>query len=100
MKLDIHSIHFDADVKLTDFIQKKCDKLEQYYDGIVSGEVFLRLENSETNENKVVEIKLEVPGKDCFAKKHAKTFEEATDENTEALRRQLLKLKDRQNAHI
>jgi len=99
MKLDIHSIHFDADVKLIDFIQKKCDKLEQYYDGIVSGEVFLRLENSETNENKVVEIKLEVPGKDCFAKKQAKSFEEATDESTEALRRQLLKLKDRQNAH-
>ncbi len=37
MKLDIHSIHFDADVKLTDFIQRKANKLDQYYDSIVSG---------------------------------------------------------------
>jgi putative sigma-54 modulation protein len=100
MKLDIHSIHFDADVKLTDFIQKKADKLDQYYDGIVSGEVFLRLDKSETKENKIVEIRLEVPGKDSFAKKQAKTFEEATDLCTEALRRQLIKLKTRQKAYL
>ena len=45
MKLQIHSIHFDADVKLLDFIQKKADKLETFYEQIVDGEVFLRLNN-------------------------------------------------------
>ena len=42
MKLQMHSIHFDADVKLLDFIQKKVDKLETFYDRIIDGEVFLR----------------------------------------------------------
>lgn len=95
MKLQTHSIHFDADVKLLDFIQRKVDKLETFYDQIVDGEVFLRVNNSKV-ENKTVEIKLNIPGSQLFAKEDAKTFEEATDQATEALRRQLRKLKVKQ----
>ena len=45
MKLQMHSIHFDADIKLLDFIQKRVDKLETFYDRIIDGEVFLRVQN-------------------------------------------------------
>ncbi len=99
MKLQIHSIHFDADQKLIDFIQKKLDKLETFYDRIVDGEVFLRLNNTGV-ENKTVEIKLNVPGDQLFAKEEAKSFEEATDQATEALRRQLRKTKVKQVEHL
>ena len=92
MKLQVHSIHFDADTKLIDFIQKKVDKLETFYDRMVDGEVFLRL-NNEGVENKTVEIKVKVPGSQLFAKEQAKSFEEATDLATEALRTQLTKFK-------
>jgi putative sigma-54 modulation protein len=92
MKLQVHSIHFNADVKLIDFIQKKVDKLETFYDRMVDGEVFLRL-NNEGIENKTVEIKVKVPGSQLFAKEQAKSFEEATDLATEALRAQLKKFK-------
>ncbi len=61
MKLQVHSIHFVADRRLIDFIQSKLDKLETFYDRLVDGEVFLRL-NNEGIENKTVEIKLKVPG--------------------------------------
>lgn len=98
MKLQIHSIHFDADQKLIDFIQKKADKLETFYDRIVDGEVFLRLNNAGI-ENKTVEIKINIPGSQLFAKEEAKSFEEATDLATEALRRQLRKIKLKQMAH-
>lgn len=98
MKLQMHSIHFDADQKLIDFIQKKVDKLETFYDRMVDGEVFLRLNNSGV-ENKTVEIKLNIPGGQLFAKEEAKSFEEATDMATEALRRQLRKVKLKQLAH-
>jgi putative sigma-54 modulation protein len=93
MKVDIHSIHFDADQKLLEFIEEKTSKLAQFDDNIISAEVFLRIEKADSNENKLVEIKLNVPGKDLFAKKHSKSFEEATDEVVEALRRQVLKNK-------
>jgi putative sigma-54 modulation protein len=99
MKIQVHSIHFDADQKLIDFIQKKLDKLETFYDRVVDGEVFLRL-NNEGIENKTVEIKLNVPGQQLFAKEQAKSFEEATDEATEALRRQIRKFKQKVKAHI
>ena len=95
MKLNIQSIHFDADQKLLDIVQLKCDKLDHYFDRIVSGEVFLRVEKSDSRENKLVEIKVIVPGNDLFASKNAVTFEEALDEVVEALRRQVKKLKER-----
>ncbi len=44
MKLQVHSIHFDADQKLIDFIQNEVDKLETFYDRLVDGEVFLRIQ--------------------------------------------------------
>ena len=99
MKLDIQSVHFDADQKLVDFIQKKADKLEQYYDGILSGEVILRLDKSDVNENKIVEVRLEVPGPALFAKRQCRSFEEATDEVMEALRKQVTKTKERIKTH-
>ena len=92
MKLQVHSIHFDADIKLIDFIQKKLNKLETFYDRLVDGEVFLRL-NNEGVENKTVEIKVRVPGNQLFAIEKAKSFEAATDLAADALRMQLKKFK-------
>ncbi len=97
MKLQVHSIHFDADRKLIDFIQQRVDKLQIFYDRLVKGEVFLRI-NNEGIENKTVEIKLSVPGKKLFAKEQARTFEAAVDLATDALRNQLKKFKTRLNA--
>lgn len=92
MKLLVHSIHFDADIKLINFIQKKIDKLETFYDQLVGGEVFLRLNNAAV-ENKTVEIKIKVPGSHLFAKENARSFEAATDMATNALQMQLKKFK-------
>jgi putative sigma-54 modulation protein len=95
MKLQMHSIHFDADRKLIDFIQKKADKLDTFYDQIIDGEVFMRIDKNENNANKIVEIKLNVPGKQFFAKNQADSFEAATDEAVEGLRRQIKKYKEK-----
>ncbi|HEU5146640.1 MAG TPA: ribosome-associated translation inhibitor RaiA [Chryseosolibacter sp.] len=92
MKLQVHSIHFDADQKLVKYIQKKVDKLETFYDRLVDGEVFLRL-NNEGTDNKTVEIKIRVPGGQIFAIEKARSFEAATDIATDALRMQLKKFK-------
>jgi putative sigma-54 modulation protein len=94
MKLQVHSIHFNADTKLVDFIQKKVDKLETFYDRVVDGEVFLRI-NNEGVDNKTVEIKVKVPGSQLFAKEQARSFEAATDLATEALSNQLKKFKEK-----
>lgn len=94
MDINIQSIHFDADVKLTDFIKKKVAKLETYNNKVVSSDIFLRVENAGDSANKITEIKMNLPGKTLFAKEQCKTFEEATDLAVESLRRQIGKLKD------
>ncbi len=99
MQVQVHSIHFDADQKLISFIEEKLNKLTTFHDQIIAGEVFLRLEKNEHNENKIAEIKLMVPGKDLFAKRQCRSFEEATDEAVEALRRQVRKQRDKARAH-
>jgi putative sigma-54 modulation protein len=95
MKLKIHSIHFDADQKLVEFVQEKVDKLDHFFDKIIDGEVFLRLDKASNNENKIAEIRLNVPGSNLFAKKQSKSFEESTDSAVEALRRQVKKHKEK-----
>ena len=99
MQVQVHSIHFDADQKLISFIKEKLEKLTLFHDQIIGGEVFLRLENSDNKENKVAEIKLLVPGRDLFARRQCKSFEEATDETVEALRRQIKKHKEKSRAY-
>lgn len=93
MQVKVHSVHFTADIKLIDFIKRKLEKLDQVHDNIVNSEVYLRLENTSELANKIVEIKVNVPGRELFAKKTAKSFEEATDEAVDALRRQIKKHK-------
>jgi putative sigma-54 modulation protein len=95
METQIHSIHFDADKKLIDFINEKVSKLELFHDNIIASEIYLKIDKSQDKENKNVEIKLLVPGKTLIAKKQCKSFEEATDEAVDALRKQLAKSKDK-----
>jgi putative sigma-54 modulation protein len=95
MDINIHSVRFDADVKLVDFIKSKVSKLIQFNDDIIAAEVFLRLENTQDMENKITEIKIDIPGNNLFAKKQSKTFEEATDLAVDALRKQVKKKKEK-----
>ena len=97
MNMKIHSVRFDADQKLIEFIESKLNKLTQFEDQIIGSEVFLRLDKSQNAENKVVEIKLNVSRNEFFAKKQCESFEEATDQSIEALRRQLEKKKGKKN---
>ena len=99
MKLQMHSIRFNADQSLITFIQKKADKLDKFFDRIIDGEVFMRLDKDNNMENKIIEIKLNIPKNQLFAKERAKTFEEASDMAVEALRKQIIKHKDKITIH-
>ncbi|ABG60635.1 ribosome hibernation-promoting factor, HPF/YfiA family [Cytophaga hutchinsonii] len=99
MKLQVQSIHFDADVKLLDFLQKKLDKLETFNDSIIDGEVFLKLDTNDSKGNKVVNIKLNLPGNSIVVKEQRSTFEEAIDVSYDILKNQLSKLKEKSLSH-
>jgi putative sigma-54 modulation protein len=100
MKVDvkIHSVHFDADKKLLNFIEERVNKLTKFYDHIIDAEVILKIEKGATPENKVAEIRLSIPGNDAFSKKISKSFEESVDLAIEALRRQIKKHKEKERS--
>ena len=93
MKVNITSVHFKADKKLENFIERKVTKLTGKIDGVIGSEVTLKLESSETHDNKIAEIRLFIKGFDLFAKKQSNTFEHATDTAVDALKKQLEKHK-------
>lgn len=96
MDITIHSIHFTADKKLEELISNKISKLTQFDKRILSANVYLRLAKSQDLENKIAEIKLEIPGGELFAKRQTNSFEKSTDSVIEALRKQLQKFKEKQ----
>jgi len=100
MKVNVHAVNFTVDKKLVDFIQERLDKLEKYYDKVVSSDVFLKVEKMSDKENKIVELKVHVPGDEFIVKKHCKSFEEAVEQSAEAVERLLVKRKEKIRTHI
>ena len=96
MNIQVNTVHFTADQKLIDFVNKKVSKLDTYFEGIIGIEVIMKVEKPETVNNKIAEIKLFIPGTDyLFAEKQADTFEESLDLAIDAIRRQLTKFKEK-----
>lgn len=92
MKLQIQSVHFDADQKLLDFTQAKIDKLERFDEKLTGGEVIFKLDKDNAKGNKVVVVKL---NGDLVAERRAATFEQAVDECVDAIKRQIEKNRDK-----
>lgn len=99
MNIYIKSVHFKADKSLEDFITKKLQKVGKLHEGIIRTDVTLKLDNVDTSENKIAEIKLKIKGNDLLASKQCKTFEEATNLAIEAIQKQLDKTKDKNSNH-
>jgi len=95
MRVQTQSVHFVADRKLLEFIEKKVNKLETFYDRIIDADVTLRLENTGQVRDKIAEIKLQVPGDTLVVRESSKTFEGSIDGAVGTLKRQLIKRKEK-----
>ena len=95
MKVYVQSVNFNADSDLIDFIEKKVNGLERYYDRIVDSEVYLKVQQTSAKENKLVEVKINIPRNEIVVKKQSKTFEEGTLLAVDSIKRQLTKKKEK-----
>ena len=100
MKVNTQSVNFTADKKLIDFIQKRMDKLDLFYDKVIQADVYLKVENTSDKENKIFEASVSVPGDNLVVKKQCRTFEEGADMAISSLERQLKKRKEKLRSHI
>ncbi|MBR4391323.1 MAG: ribosome-associated translation inhibitor RaiA [Bacteroidales bacterium] len=93
MKVMINAVHFRASSDLEEFITQKVEKVCSKYNDVIGAEVTLKLDNTDAPENKIADIRLMLKGDDLFASKQCKSFEEATDLASDALKKQLEKYK-------
>lgn len=95
MNIQINSVKFAPTSKLQSFVTEKVKRLVHYNDEIIGAQVYLKLENTQALKNKIAEIKIELPGNEIFVKKQSKSFEESTDNAIDALKRQIIKYKQK-----
>lgn len=98
MNLVIHPVNVDASAHLTDFITKKMLKLETYFSPIMRTEVFLKTDTNDRIKDKIVEIKVHIPGKTLFVSECTKSFEECVDLALARAGRLLVKNKEKMKA--
>ncbi len=94
MKITVQSIGLTPHEPLEEFLTKKISKLDTFYDKIIECQVFLKVENISSKENKTAEIKLVVPGEDIVVKKTCSSFEESLDLCADTAKKLLIKKKE------
>ncbi|MEY2835470.1 MAG: ribosome-associated translation inhibitor RaiA [Bacteroidota bacterium] len=99
MTVNVHTVHFDADAKLIEHVEKKVAKLSQHHDRIMRVDVFLKLDNViHQIKDKIAEIRVTIPRHELFVKQSTKSFEESFDLAIDSILVQIKKAKEKQLA--
>lgn len=95
MKITIQPIDCTPRQDLIDLVNEKLEKLAHFSDRILECKVILRVEKADKRDNKVIEVRLVIPGHDLFVKKHTESFEESLQKVYEVLQREIKDWKER-----
>ena len=95
MNTTINAVKFKADPKLEKFVNEKVAKLDRLIDNATKCEVILKVDKPESDNNKIAELSLNLPGQTLFNSKQADTSEEAVSECVDAMKAQIDKYKER-----
>lgn len=100
MRLQLHAVKFTADQSLLEFVERKLSKLDTFHDQIIGVDVFLKLDGSETSKikDKIVEVRLLLPGKELFVTERDKSFESATDRILDVMKDKLVRCKEKRTS--
>jgi putative sigma-54 modulation protein len=99
MDVNIQSVHFEADRKLIEYVNRKLEKLGNFSDRIIKVNVFLKLDNVvHAIKDKIAEIRVHIPRHDFFVKSTSKSFEESFDDAFGSLLNKLKRDKERKAA--
>jgi putative sigma-54 modulation protein len=96
MRVHTETVAFKADQRLIAFIERKLSKMDQFFDRIIDAKVVLKLENAGQVRDKIVEVRLNVPGNVLVVKESRKTFEASVASAVEGLKRQLIRHKEKE----
>ena len=95
MTTTINAVRFKAGPKLEKFNNDKVANLDRLIDNAVKCEVILKVDKPESDNNKIAELSLNLPGQTLFNSKQANTFEEAVSDCVDSMKGQIDKYKER-----
>lgn len=98
MKTTFTARHFDASKELHAYAEDAVQKLDQFYDRIITCDIILQPVPDNENPQQA-ELNVKVPQKLINAKEQAATYEKAINEVVENVSRQLKKYKDKHFAN-
>lgn len=98
MKWDIQAVNFSLKPELMAYCKEKIEGLTKFHHGIVGAEVYLKL-GQDAESNKIVEIKLNIPGNDIYAESKSPKFEGSVNDAVDKLKGQIRKIKTKMAMH-
>jgi ribosomal subunit interface protein len=104
MTIHIQTPGFTATAPLMNYVKERIEKLGRFSGEIISAEVLLRQQRSDTRSDKLCELRMVMPGDDLLAGAQCKTFEEAVAKGADLIKGQInrkkTKLMARRNDRI
>ena len=95
MKLFIHA-PWSVNEGTRQTIEEKVEKLYSISQDIIKVDVFMKLnDNSEPHENRIVEMRVSIPGPYLFAEGHGDSVEKAVASAASKIKTQLVKRKEK-----
>ena len=94
MKIEIQA-PWKVNDKLRTIIHNKVEKFSTYIDSIIHTDVFLKVNEKNSPNDKIAEIRVSLPGPYIFAEGNGDTHEKAVASAAEKIRKQLLKKKEK-----
>ncbi len=93
MEIKLKTLKFEADERLTAFVEKKVNRLEKFFLPGVPPETEVALEN--VKEGKKAKLHIHLPGDDLIIERVADTFENAVTGAVDAMKEKLTRTKER-----
>jgi putative sigma-54 modulation protein len=92
MKIDIHAKNIEVSDSLNESIKKKLNKLSNLYNQIIDTAVYLHEEGQNVKQ---VQLKVNIKNQTLVCKERNDTFESALDMSVDAMKKQILKHKEK-----
>ena len=98
MRIDIQYLNTEPDWDAKKYIIKKLNKLQSHYDWIMDVNVYMKNENNDQDENKVVELKVIVQDGILYSEAQGRSFQAASEDALQRMERQLKKYSTRKTS--
>ena len=99
MDKTIEPVNFNASQELITHVGEIFDKLVKFNDKIISADIYLKSLRETPRKDKLVEVRIFLPGKDVFVKQEADSFVSAAQQAFDRLKVLVKKEKEKHASH-